>query len=102
MMFRFLLLALCLVVSQALMLTPGASALHKPLAGPRMGIINENIDKDSPKVATMQKVSEIKGKKGVFCRCWKSGTFPLCNGAHMAHNEETGDNVGPLIIDKSD
>ena len=26
--------------------------------------------------------------------------FPLCNGAHVAHNTETGDNVGPLIIKK--
>jgi CDGSH iron-sulfur domain-containing protein 2 len=39
-------------------------------------------------------------KQAVFCRCWRSGTFPLCNGAHVAHNKETGDNVGPLIIKK--
>ena len=29
-----------------------------------------------------------------------SQQFPLCNGAHVAHNTETGDNVGPLIIKK--
>mmetsp|Transcript_41154 Transcript_41154/g.77114 ORF Transcript_41154/g.77114 Transcript_41154/m.77114 type:complete len:90 (-) Transcript_41154:201-470(-) len=40
---------------------------------------------------------EIDGK-AVFCRCWKSATFPYCNGAHVAHNKATGDNVGPLII----
>lgn len=40
---------------------------------------------------------EAGGKK-VYCRCWQSGTFPLCDGAHMAHNKETGDNVGPLIV----
>lgn len=28
----------------------------------------------------------------------QSETFPLCNGAHMKHNEATGDNVGPLIV----
>lgn len=39
------------------------------------------------------------GKKAVMCRCWKSGTFPLCDAAHVKHNKETGDNVGPLIID---
>ena len=39
-------------------------------------------------------------KQAVYCRCWRSGTFPLCNGAHVAHNKETGDNVGPLIIKK--
>jgi len=34
----------------------------------------------------------------VYCRCWQSGTFPLCDGAHVAHNKATGDNVGPLIL----
>ena len=27
------------------------------------------------------------GEKGVYCRCWKSGTFPKCDGAHVKHNE---------------
>ena len=38
--------------------------------------------------------------KGVFCRCWKSKKFPYCDGSHTKHNEETGDNVGPLIVKK--
>lgn len=60
-----------------------------------MGRINQYIDLDSPKVATMDKLPQ--GGKKVYCRCWKSDAFPLCDGAHMAHNKETGDNLGPLI-----
>jgi CDGSH-type Zn-finger protein len=66
---------------------------------------------------------EDSGKK-VFCRCWKSKTFPLCDGSHVAvrwasvcacccargsravshppqHNKATGDNLGPLIVNKA-
>mmetsp|Transcript_11392 Transcript_11392/g.17085 ORF Transcript_11392/g.17085 Transcript_11392/m.17085 type:complete len:102 (+) Transcript_11392:69-374(+) len=58
--------------------------------------INTSIDLDSPKVVTQEKLEA--GEKKVYCRCWKSGTFPLCDAAHVAHNKETGDNVGPLIV----
>lgn len=44
--------------------------------------------------------SNDKGEKNklVMCRCWKSKTFPYCDGSHVKHNKETGDNVGPLIV----
>jgi CDGSH-type Zn-finger protein len=33
-----------------------------------------------------------------FCRCWKSQTFPFCDGSHGGHNEECGDNAGPAVV----
>jgi CDGSH-type Zn-finger protein len=53
------------------------------------------VDLASPKVATTDEIE--KGKK-VYCRCWLSGTFPLCDATHQKHNDATGDNVGPLIV----
>jgi uroporphyrinogen decarboxylase len=61
------------------------------------GVINPAIKKEEAKVVDMLNADEIKGK-AVMCRCWRSGTFPACDGSHVAHNKETGDNVGPLII----
>lgn len=34
----------------------------------------------------------------VLCRCWESKKFPLCDGAHRAHNERNQDNIGPAIV----
>ena len=41
-------------------------------------------------------------KQAVYCRCWRSATFPACDGAHVKHNKDCpgGDNVGPLIVKK--
>ena len=40
----------------------------------------------------------IKGKKLSLCRCWRSETFPLCDGAHKDYNRRHNDNVGPINI----
>ncbi|KXZ48012.1 hypothetical protein GPECTOR_31g376 [Gonium pectorale] len=52
------------------------------------GQINPSIRKSEEKVADFIKVSELPKPK-----------FPYCDGAHVKHNKETGDNVGPLVID---
>lgn len=67
----------------------------------KKGLVNTSISKDSPKVVHSFDMEDI-GTKAVYCRCWKSKKFPYCDGAHAKHNEETGDNVGPLIIKKKD
>uniref|UniRef100_W5N4F6 Zgc:110843 n=1 Tax=Lepisosteus oculatus TaxID=7918 RepID=W5N4F6_LEPOC len=61
--------------------------------------VNLDISKDSPKVVHCFDIEDL-GSKAVYCRCWRSKKFPYCDGAHAKHNEETGDNVGPLIVKK--
>ncbi|XP_045146174.1 CDGSH iron-sulfur domain-containing protein 1-like [Echinops telfairi] len=61
--------------------------------------VNLHIQKDNPKVVHAFNM-EALGDKPVYCHCWRSKKFPFCDGAHTKHNEETGDNVGPLIKEK--
>eukprot|EP00980_Cylindrotheca_fusiformis_P028615 scaffold22620_cov131-Cylindrotheca_fusiformis.AAC.10 len=69
-------------------------AEYEPMEGE--GKMNLKIDLESKKVATVEQLSA--GDKKTYCRCWLSGTFPLCDGTHVKHNQATGDNVGPLVI----
>ncbi|KAH9516146.1 CDGSH iron-sulfur domain-containing protein 1, variant 2 [Dermatophagoides farinae] len=61
--------------------------------------MNRKIDLDNVKVVHSFDIEDLD-QKAVFCRCWKSEKFPYCDGTHNKHNELTGDNVGPLIIQK--
>lgn len=63
-------------------------------------VLNPSIAKDSPKVVDTVEVSGLDKPVTAYCRCWRSGTFPLCDGAHAKHNKATGDNVGPLVLKK--
>ncbi|KAK1166401.1 CDGSH iron-sulfur domain-containing protein 1-like [Acipenser oxyrinchus oxyrinchus] len=63
--------------------------------------VNLEIQKDNPKVVHAFDIEDL-GDKAVYCRCWRSKKFPLCDGSHTKHNEDTGDNVGPLIIKKKE
>ncbi|RWS06599.1 CDGSH iron-sulfur domain-containing protein 1-like isoform X2 [Dinothrombium tinctorium] len=48
-------------------------------------VINPDIDKDNPKVVHSFDAEDL---------------FPYCDGAHKPHNKATGDNLGPLNINK--
>lgn len=61
--------------------------------------VNACIKKDCGKVVDTVDMEDM-GDKKVFCRCWRSEKFPYCDGSHNKHNDETGDNVGPLIVQK--
>uniref|UniRef100_A0A2C9LTL3 CDGSH iron-sulfur domain-containing protein 2 homologue n=1 Tax=Biomphalaria glabrata TaxID=6526 RepID=A0A2C9LTL3_BIOGL len=59
--------------------------------------VNLSLMKEDPKVVTQMDIEDL-GDKIAFCRCWRSKKFPLCDGSHNQHNEETKDNVGPLLL----
>ncbi|KAK8587196.1 hypothetical protein V6N13_086198 [Hibiscus sabdariffa] len=62
--------------------------------------INPDIRKTEEKVVDSVVLTELSKPLTPYCRCWRSGTFPLCDGSHVKHNKATGDNVGPLLLKK--
>ncbi|KAJ4800257.1 CDGSH iron-sulfur domain-containing protein 2 [Rhynchospora pubera] len=64
------------------------------------GGINPQIRKEEAKVVDSVVVTELEKPLTAYCRCWRSATFPLCDGTHVKHNKATGDNVGPLLVKK--
>lgn len=65
-------------------------------------LINLKIQKENPKVVNEINIEDLCLTKAAYCRCWRSKTFPACDGSHNKHNELTGDNVGPLILKKKE
>ncbi|XP_038876467.1 CDGSH iron-sulfur domain-containing protein NEET [Benincasa hispida] len=60
--------------------------------------INPAIRKTEDKVVDSVLIAELSKPLTPYCRCWRSATFPLCDGSHVKHNKATGDNVGPLLL----
>ncbi|KAL2088624.1 hypothetical protein ACEWY4_015523 [Coilia grayii] len=92
------------VIPVAVAAVVGTYLVSRYFSGVRSGSkgqINLTVNKVSPKVVHSFDIEDI-GTKAVYCRCWRSKKFPYCDGSHAKHNEETGDNVGPLIIKKKD
>mmetsp|Transcript_385 Transcript_385/g.1097 ORF Transcript_385/g.1097 Transcript_385/m.1097 type:complete len:135 (-) Transcript_385:142-546(-) len=87
---------LALVLVHVMLLLGGSSA-------PRSSAwVNKKLRKDQEKVVDRVSVDDISGSKKnpvAFCRCYKSSTFPYCDGSHNSHNKETGDNAGPLVVE---
>ncbi|EPB70914.1 zinc finger CDGSH type [Ancylostoma ceylanicum] len=65
--------------------------------GTKKARMNTKIQLGNATVIDAVDAKDIGEQKG-FCRCWKSEKFPYCDGAHVKHNQETGDNVGPLVV----
>ncbi|KAL5017816.1 hypothetical protein ScPMuIL_003538 [Solemya velum] len=63
--------------------------------------VNLKIQKENQKVVNMVDIEDL-GNKVSYCRCWRSKKFPLCDGSHNKHNEDTHDNVGPLVLKRKD
>uniref|UniRef100_A0A7S3LQE8 Iron-binding zinc finger CDGSH type domain-containing protein n=1 Tax=Aplanochytrium stocchinoi TaxID=215587 RepID=A0A7S3LQE8_9STRA len=63
------------------------------------GRVNNTVELDKPKVVNSLDMEDIAADGMlIVCRCWKSKSFPLCDGSHVKHNQECGDNVGPCLI----
>jgi len=64
-------------------------------------IVNRRgVQRECPKVVHSFDMEDLEPGKTVYCRCWRSKKFPYCDGSHIKHNDDTGDNVGPLIIQR--
>ncbi|XP_059306860.1 CDGSH iron-sulfur domain-containing protein NEET-like [Lycium ferocissimum] len=59
----------------------------------RAETVNPDIKKDKAELVHSIDVTDLSKPQTAYCRCWRAKTFPRCDGSHVKHNEETGDNV---------
>jgi len=80
--------------------------LEKDVPGPRANNygVKSNTPSDNPSrrvdkvgIKLLDQVAKEDGS-AILCRCYRSSTFPWCDGQHLTHNRECGDNVGPVVI----
>ncbi|XP_075512485.1 CDGSH iron-sulfur domain-containing protein NEET-like [Primulina tabacum] len=77
-----------------------SAAAGKPrrMVAVRAETVNPDIRKTEDKVVDSVLVTNLSKPVTAYCRCWRSKTFPLCDGTHLKHNKASGDNVGPLLL----
>ena len=88
--------------------TTSEAEAGKAVAGPRANNygVASTMPPDNPsKVVNILDIADVQEAVDAdgalqFCRCFKSETFPLCDGAHNSHNEACGDNAGPVVLKK--
>lgn len=44
----------------------------------------------------------VIGGRLCLCRCWRSETFPYCDGTHKTFNNQTGECLGSIAIEWTD
>ncbi|XP_073139118.1 CDGSH iron-sulfur domain-containing protein NEET [Henckelia pumila] len=78
--------------------SPAAAGKPRRMVAVRAEAVNPDIRKTEDKVVDSVLVADLSKPVTAYCRCWRSKTFPLCDGTHLKHNKATGDNVGPLLL----
>ena len=68
-----------------------------PVVGQSGRINKKQKPTEKEPIVTAVKKADVPDK-AAFCRCWLSDKFPRCDGSHKKHNEATGDNVGPMVV----
>ena len=85
-----------------------AAEASRPVPGPRAN--NYGVVSNTPADDPTRRVDKVgmdvlrvvvdEDGSAILCRCQRSSTYPWCDGQHLDHNRQCGDNVGPVVIRK--